>query len=213
MESVPKLESVPCKRENVEKDGDQSQPPPKRPKQEVQIEEEAKIPADFLCSICQDILVSPCLLPCGHSICQQCTDTLNVRNCPECRKPFKTFSPNIILRNFLLEAFPVACRKQQASLLNGWEIDHCEPLWRRWIPMIVKRMDASMPITAAQCARFVTGTTVRLITGISAASPFVCSPSRRTGAFGKPARDDLVLVMRKSNRVYIMHSTSKQFLL
>lgn len=182
----------------------EDEPSAKRPKPE-----ENKVPPEFICSVCIDILVSPHILPCGHSICEYCVTRLVLRRCTECRQPFKTTTPNLVLRNFLATTFPDAYTQQEARILNGWETDYCEPTWTRWLPQIRDRLDRFTPVTAAQCDAFAENTTTRLITGPSS-SAFAWGKRHRS-SFGKPARDDIVAVLRKNDRVYILQSTSKQF--
>lgn len=51
----------------------------------------SKIPKDFICIICHDILHNAMKLPCDHTLCDDCINKWYQRNktCPICRKRFE----------------------------------------------------------------------------------------------------------------------------
>jgi hypothetical protein len=57
------------------------------------------------CAICMEIMVQPVTLPCGHSICLECTNEMvrmSQANCPICRAEFQQIPQvSIILRDLI----------------------------------------------------------------------------------------------------------------
>lgn len=179
------------------------EPAAKRAKQEDE-KEDAEVPKEYQCSVCLDIMHNPVLLAgCGHSACEGCVLALPRKECPLCRTKYKAFIPNVSLRQMLIQEYPDAYDRHAKQLLNGWEIDHCAPDWRVWLPKVMERLDEKQPVTKEDCTAFVKDTTLRLITGPASAA-FAFSE----GVIRK--RDDLVLVLRKYGRVYIFHSLFKE---
>ena len=69
--------------------------------------------AEYTCPVCQDNLVGPYCLPCGHTICVGCFPHMRTNTCPLCRAEFSPgngngagFGINIMLSNLLRHINP-----------------------------------------------------------------------------------------------------------
>jgi len=80
-------------------------------------EEDEKIPEDFECSLCLNLLLDPVSVACGHTFCRTCINRSSEYRtaCPLCRKPVHVGGGvNVLLANIIAERFPKALsvRKQ-----------------------------------------------------------------------------------------------------
>jgi hypothetical protein len=53
------------------------------------IEGEIKEDSDYSCCICMCLFNNPMLLPCGHTICLKCINSIKTETCPLCRENFQ----------------------------------------------------------------------------------------------------------------------------
>ena len=57
------------------------------------------------CCICMTLKTNLKLIdPCGHSLCEECIGSLNVRQCPIDKKPILKTFPNFHSKNLIEEA-------------------------------------------------------------------------------------------------------------
>ncbi|XP_064633263.1 bifunctional apoptosis regulator-like isoform X2 [Lineus longissimus] len=79
--------------------------------------------AEFLCSVCYELMVDPTTLNCGHSFCRSCLASWvlssNTFNCPSCRQPFKGHPKvNILIRSTIEKLFGDAISGREAIMRN-----------------------------------------------------------------------------------------------
>ncbi|XP_076010678.1 E3 ubiquitin/ISG15 ligase TRIM25-like [Genypterus blacodes] len=84
-------------------------------------------PKTFCCSICLDLLKHPVTIPCGHSYCRVCIQTLwdvkeqnQTFSCPQCRRSF-TARP-VLLQNTIIAAVVEELQKTEVQAASA---DHC----------------------------------------------------------------------------------------
>ncbi|XP_008284219.1 E3 ubiquitin-protein ligase TRIM11-like isoform X2 [Stegastes partitus] len=71
-------------------------------------EEETWLEEMLMCSVCQDILKDPRLLPCGHSLCMDCLENLKNQAtemqffCPDCRTHFEERDGHRLQKSYAL---------------------------------------------------------------------------------------------------------------
>lgn len=87
------------------------------------------IPIDLCCISCKEVLVDAVLFSCGHSLCQECHQTLINKRCPTCSQAIRSTVPNYTVRSFLRTHYPDACKKAINGRDDGWTITHCAADW------------------------------------------------------------------------------------
>uniref|UniRef100_A0A8C4T0C9 Tripartite motif-containing protein 16-like n=2 Tax=Erpetoichthys calabaricus TaxID=27687 RepID=A0A8C4T0C9_ERPCA len=77
----------------------------------------------IICSLCQETLQDPVLIPCGHNFCKGCiTDywpQAGVFNCPRCKEDFST-RPSLCHNTVLAEVIQTL-QKPEADFNNSWK--------------------------------------------------------------------------------------------
>ena len=97
---------------------------------------EQEVPPECSCAMCNEALLDPVTLPCGHTLDQRCLQSAvaaGQRLCPMCRAPLPTVLPpvNVLLRDMMQQRYPeqVPISRPNPSWAGAW--------WAGWSDLVV----------------------------------------------------------------------------
>ncbi|XP_023140313.1 E3 ubiquitin/ISG15 ligase TRIM25-like [Amphiprion ocellaris] len=95
-------------------------------------EDETWLEEMLMCSVCQDILKDPRLLPCGHSLCMDCLENLKDQAtemqlvCPDCRSHFDERDGHWVQKSYALSNIAENFRVNKTRREKQTRCVHCD---------------------------------------------------------------------------------------